>query len=330
VATLDPDLKVRYWNRGMGTLTGFGRERALGADAEAVLQCLPSELLSPSVKEGDLQCSAGEKELKGYISRLTGGSPGYVIVLEDVTERKKIEEELSVATKHASVGRLAAGVAHEIGNPLASISSLVQELAEEKQSPFARESMETISHHVSRIARIVRNLGDFARITPRQKVKTSLEESLLSTLALVKYDKDFRKVRIHTDFQPVPSPMVDRDQIQQVFLNLMLNASDAMPGGGDLYISLGLSGGSVRVVFSDTGDGVNPSIRDKIFDPFFTTKGPTKGTGLGLGISYGIIKDYGGSIEVASGRKGGARFTVSLPIESVKAGGERERATEDE
>jgi signal transduction histidine kinase len=86
----------------------------------------------------------------------------------------------------------------------------------------------------------------------------------------------------------------------------------------------------VRVVFSDTGDGVDPSIRDKIFDPFFTTKGPTKGTGLGLGISYGIIKDHGGSIEVEPGRKGGARFTVSLPIESVKAGGERERATEDE
>ncbi|MFC1657182.1 ATP-binding protein [Candidatus Moduliflexota bacterium] len=313
VATLDIDMRIRSWNRGMEAITGYGKEEAHGAGADRVLSFL-SGVLKPAVMEGDLESSAGNLRLKGYISRLTGAFRGYVVVLEDVTEKKGIEEELFRATKHASVGRLAAGVAHEIGNPLASISSLVQELVTEEQSSFGRQSLETINHHVDRIARIVRNLGDFARISPRRKELASLRRTLDSTLDLIRYDKSFRDVSIHTDFRPVPLARIDADQVQQVFFNLILNARDAMDGRGDLHITLGLENNEIHVVFTDSGGGIDAAIRDKIFDPFFTTKGPTRGTGLGLGISYGIIKDHGGEIEVTSGNSGGARFTIRLPL----------------
>jgi two-component system NtrC family sensor kinase len=185
----------------------------------------------------------------------------------------------------------------------------------EKQSDFAHESLETIIQHVARIARIVRNLGDFARINPRQKVPTELGKILESTLALVRYDTNFRKVRITTEVGPVPPVKVDPDQMQQVFLNLILNARDAMPKGGELVITIGTRDEEVEIVFGDSGEGVAPDIRDKIFDPFFTTKkGPVRGTGLGLGISYGIIKDHGGTIEIVPGRDRGASFVIRLPL----------------
>jgi signal transduction histidine kinase len=298
----------------MEGITGVKKARALGAEGARVLTCLPPGRLSPRVKEGDVRCSAAGVNLEGYISRLTGASPGYVIILQDVTEKKKIEEELFQATKHASVGRLAAGVSHEVGNPLASISSLVQELLAEEQTPFGRDSLDTISLHIVRIVRIVRSLGDFARINPRKKEQTSLAETLESTLALVRFDKNFKTIRIQTDIQPVPLLYVDPDQLQQVFLNLVLNARDAMPEGGDLRISLRRVENQVEIAFSDTGEGVDSSIRGKVFDPFFTTKGPTRGTGLGLGVSYGIIKDHGGTIEMSPGGGQGAGFVIRLPI----------------
>ena len=218
------------------------------------------------------------------------------------------------ATKHASVGRLAAGVAHEIGNPLASISSLVQELQTEDVSSFTKDSLTTINQHVHRIARIVRSLGDFARLYPRQKVATSLGDILKNTLNLVRYDKNFRKIEIRTDVHSTPPLKIDPDQIQQVFLNLILNARDAMPNGGSLDIAVKHIDGSVMMLFADTGCGIDPEVRDKVFDPFFSTKGPAKGTGLGLSICYSIIKDHGGTIEIDSGKDNGTRFTIKIPV----------------
>jgi signal transduction histidine kinase len=167
---------------------------------------------------------------------------------------------------------------------------------------------------VERIAKIVRNLGDFARLYPRQKQPTSLKETLENTLNLVRYDKNFRNIGIHTDVQEIPRLRMDTDQIQQVLLNLLLNARDAMPEGGELHISIAQSDGTVEMVFTDTGRGVDERIRDKIFDPFFSTKGPAKGTGLGLSVCYSIIKDHGGTIEVKQGEDHGASFIIRLPV----------------
>jgi PAS domain S-box-containing protein len=319
VATLDEALRVTYWNSGMEMITGTEKSDALDRDASQLLTCLEPRLFTPEVREGEITCRRNfdpQIVLKGYVSRLTGAQKGYVLVLEDITEKKKIEEELFRATKHASVGRLAAGVAHEIGNPLASISSLVQELQTEDLSAFASSSLTTINEHVHRIARIVRNLGDFARLYPRQKIPTSLREILETTLNLVRYDKNFRKIEIRTDVRDTPPLKIDPDQIQQVFLNLILNARDAMPDGGTLDISVMQSDSYVVMLFADTGSGIAPEMRDKVFDPFFSTKGPTKGTGLGLSICYSIIKDHGGTIEIDSGKDKGTRFTIRIPVEA--------------
>jgi PAS domain S-box-containing protein len=319
VATLDESRNVTYWNSGMEMITGVEKSDALNEQAKDLLKCLEPRLFNPEVNEGEITCRRNfdpQIILKGYISRLTGAQTGYVLVLEDITEKKKIEEELFRATKHASVGRLAAGVAHEIGNPLASISSLVQELLTEDLSPFEKDSLGTINQHVHRIARIVRNLGDFARLYPRQKMPTSLREILENTLNLVRYDKNFRKVVIRTEVEDTPRLKIDPDQIQQVFLNLILNARDAMPDGGELDISIKRLNGMVEVRFADTGHGIDPDARDKIFDPFFSTKGPTKGTGLGLSICYSIIKDHGGTIEIDSEKDRGTRFTIKIPVDA--------------
>jgi PAS domain S-box-containing protein len=317
VATLDESLRVKYWNSGMEMITGVEKSDALNSEASELLTCLEPRLFTPDVHEGEVTCKRNfdpQIILKGYMSRLTGAQKGYVLVLEDITEKKKIEEELFRATKHASVGRLAAGVAHEIGNPLASISSLVQELQTEDLKPFAKESLTTINQHVHRIARIVRNLGDFARLYPRQKVPTSLREILENTLSLVRYDRNFKKIDIRTDVHDTPPLKIDPDQIQQVFLNLILNARDAMPDGGSLDISVKQSDGHVEMRFADTGRGIDVEVKDKVFDPFFSTKGPTKGTGLGLSICYSIIKDHGGTIEIESEKDKGTRFIIKIPV----------------
>jgi Na+/proline symporter/signal transduction histidine kinase len=318
VATLDESLRVRYWNEAMEIITDIHNSEALNMQADHLLKCLDINLFVPEVKQGEIICKRNlrnepQMTLKVYLSKLTGNQKGYVLVMEDVTEKKKIEEELFRTTKHASIGRLAAGVSHEIGNPLASISSLVQELFAENLSSFVSDSLGTVNMHINRIARIVRSLGDFARLYPREKVSTNLKEILQNTIDLVRYDKNFKKIQINTEIDDLPPITINPDEMQQVFLNLMLNARDAMPDGGSLTISIRGNNGYTEAVFTDTGTGIDHNNRDKLFDPFFSTKGPAKGTGLGLSICYSIVKDHGGSIEVDSVKGGGTSFIIKIP-----------------
>jgi sigma-B regulation protein RsbU (phosphoserine phosphatase) len=314
IAMLDESLQVRYWNKAMEYITGVDKDGALNIQADLLLGCLEIDLFGPKIKEGEVICkrkleNSPPMTLKVFLNRVTGKHRGYVLVMEDITEKQKIEEELFRTSKHASVGRLAAGVSHEIGNPLASISSLVQELLSEDFSDFASSSLHTINMNIERIARIVRNLGDFARLNPRQKVPTNLGDILENTVNLVRYDKNFRKIKIKTDIEDDPVLKIDPDQMHQVFLNLMLNARDAMPEGGSISINIKRD----ETVFSDTGAGIELNNREKLFDPFFTTKGPAKGTGLGLSICYSIIKDHGGTLDVDSKAGEGTSFIIRIP-----------------
>jgi PAS domain S-box-containing protein len=318
VATLDESLRVRYWNEAMELITDIHNSEALNEQADYLLKCLDINLFVPEVKQGEIICKKNlrnepQMTLKVHLSKLTGNQKGYVLVMEDITEKKKIEEELFRTTKHASIGRLAAGVSHEIGNPLASISSLVQELLSENLSSFVSDSLGTVNMHINRIVRIVRSLGDFARLYPREKVSTNLQEILQNTIDLVRYDKNFKKIQINTEIDDLPPITINPDEMQQVFLNLMLNARDAMPEGGSLTISIRGNNGYTEAVFTDTGTGIEKNNRDKLFDPFFSTKGPAKGTGLGLSICYSIVKDHGGSIEVDSVKGGGTSFIIKIP-----------------
>ncbi len=318
VATLDENLIVTYWNASMERITGIKKDEALGSEADLLLRCLAPTIFNDGFKEGEFTCKnkmGVDRILKGHLSRLTGSQSGYVLVFEDITEKKKIEEELFMATKHASIGRLAAGVAHEIGNPLASISSLVQELMTEELTPFMEESLYTINQHIERIARIVKNLVDFARLYPHKKIQKDLKEIIENTINLIKYDKNFKKIKIETLLEKTPQIKMDPDKLQQVMLNLFLNARDAMPDGGKISISLKAVNNSIELVFADTGCGIDDDMKDKIFDPFFTTKSPSRGTGLGLSICYSIIKDHGGSIKIDSEKGKGTKFIIKLPIE---------------
>jgi signal transduction histidine kinase len=259
------------------------------------------------------------QSFKVNISPFKDPSGGFVVIIENITEKKKLEQHLLQTSKLASIGKLTAGISHEIGNPLASISSLIQELKSlktesEEDIEFTDEALHTINTHIDRIARIVRSLGDFARTSSTEKIPSKIPEIIDRTLNLVKYDKRFRNIQLTTEISDIPLLHINPDKMQQVFLNIILNALDAMPGGGSLIITAKKSGAFVEVSFKDTGSGIEENTINRIFDPFFTTKQTGKGSGLGLSICYGIIKEHNGTITVKSRKGEGATFTIKLPI----------------
>jgi len=318
---------VAYWNRNMESLTRIPQNIARGKRIQSLLGDLHPRLVETPFQTGEFLCEPGpltvpapDSAVKVTISRFAGAEKGFVVAFEDVTEKRRLEQELSLASKHASLGRLTAGVSHEIGNPLASISSLVQELTSmpmdnEDGQTFTRNALFSMNEHLERIARIVRRLGDFARTSSSEKTITNIAEVLERTISLLKYDKRSRNIRITEQFEEdIPPVRVNPDQIQQVFLNLMLNALDAMEKGGELTIQARRVADHVELTFTDTGSGIDPSLIDRIFDPFFTTKPLGKGTGLGLSICYGIINDHNGTIHVRSKLGEGATFFIRLPF----------------
>ncbi len=320
IVTIDSSLKIRYWNRQMETITGIGRDDAFDRYIIQLLPWITEDIVRQNgVTEKTIQSSSSQS-FKINISQFKDPSGGFVVILEDITDKKKMAEQLMQASKLASLGKLTAGISHEIGNPLASISSLVQELRsmnmETKEDlEFTGGSLKTINSHIERIANIVRSLGDFARISTKEKTLTSITEILDRTINLVRYDKRFKNIELVSHLDDISPMRLNADQIQQVFLNLMLNSIDAMPQGGRLTVSMKNKKDNVEVVFSDTGSGIDEAILDRIFDPFFTTKPLGKGTGLGLSICYGIIREHNGTINVKSRKGEGTSFSIRLPVE---------------
>ena len=319
IATLDREHKVTYWNRAMEGISNIKRDKAHGRPIEELLHCIQPDVLFGGITGGEYTCnreSLSPALLKVSVSQFKDPQGGLVLMIDDITETKRREEELLQASKYASIGKLTAGISHEIGNPLASISSLVQEIQEVSSPEFHKEALDIINHHIGRIVRIVRSLGDFARLYTPEKVNANIIDVLDSTLNLTRYDKKFKKIEITRDIETVPDVNINPDQIQQVFLNLLLNALDAMPEGGKLDIKVAQSNGNIDIIFKDTGQGMDKDTTEKVFDPFFTTKSPGKGTGLGMSICYGIIKEHGGKILVESEKGKGTTFIISLPMEA--------------
>ncbi len=240
------------------------------------------------------------------------GDPHVMMLFQDVTEVKKAEEQLMQSEKLTALTRLSAGVAHEIGNPLTSISSYVQILREMEHDEFTREALGTISRHLGRIGDIVRQMSNFAKIEAENLGDHKIYDLVKTTVDLVRYDKRTARIDIKADIpEDLPVISVDGNQMVQVFMNLILNAADAMPGGGELSITARRAGRMVEIVFTDTGEGIPRENLERIFDPFFTTK--EKGTGLGLAVSYTIVKSFGGEITVESTPGRGTTFTVRIP-----------------
>jgi PAS domain S-box-containing protein len=320
IVTIDSFLKVKYWNREMETITGIRKSDASNKPIMQLLPWITEEALKQNEQREMTVQTPSFQSFKIDISPFKDPSGGYVVIVEDITEKKKMEEKLLQTSKLASIGKLTAGISHEIGNPLASISSLVQELRslkmdEAEDRNFAGESLKTINSHIERIVKIVRSLGDFARLSSAEKTVSNISDILDRAINLVRYDKRFKNIQLTTDIENIPLLKVNPDKMQQVFLNLILNAVDAMPDGGKLGVSMERRDSSVEVVFSDSGGGIDESVLDRIFDPFFTTKAPGKGTGLGLSICYGIIREHNGTITVKSRKGEGTTFVIRLPIE---------------
>jgi signal transduction histidine kinase len=232
----------------------------------------------------------------------------------DIEDLRTLNERLARAERLAAMGTLAAGVAHEVNNPLASISSLVQMLKSKNGDRSTREKLDLISTQIQRISRVTRDLTDFARVRPAARSLIDINDTVDSSLRLTSLDADFQKLRLSViRDENLPRIVADPDQLQQVFLNLLLNARDAMPDGGELTVRSYRRGVNIGVSVCDTGHGMDESVRKHIFDPFFTTKSAGRGTGLGLSVCYGIVTAHGGRIEVDHA-DAGCTLTVLLPI----------------
>lgn len=336
VMVLDDHGVVLSWNRSLQRIHGIGAEMAVG---KPVGELFPSGFLKvlddarsrlhrgieplTSAYRIALRTHGGEDRVVTLsMAPLLGDSDdplSTVIIVDDVTERTELESQLRQAEKLASVGLLAAGVAHEVNTPLAGISSYVQMLRRKVPETDPRHAiLEKIEKQTFRASQIVNNLLNFSRQETGEFRDVSLNAVVHDTLALAEIQLRKRNIVVTTELaDDVRSVTGDPVKLQQVLMNLLLNARDAMPSGGSLKISTLQLNGDTCMQVRDTGVGIADTHIDKVYDPFFTTKGVGKGTGLGLSVSYGIIQEHRGTITVDSEPGEGTTFRVSLPANAA-------------
>ncbi len=245
---------------------------------------------------------------------------GRLIILDDITERVELEGQLSQAEKLSSIGLLAAGVAHEVNTPLAVISSYAQMLAKQVSGDAKKsELLDKITRQTFRASEIVNSLLNFSRTSTTEFTSVDLNRVIQDTLMLLEHQLKVARVKVVQELNPqLPAIYGNTGKLQQVFLNLFLNAKDAMPSGGTLMVST-QNGHNVQVAVADTGTGISQEHIPRIYDPFFTTKSKPKtghsgGTGLGLSVTYGIIQEHAGKIRVNSKPGEGTTFTMEFPL----------------
>jgi len=247
---------------------------------------------------------------------------GYFGIHRDMSEKRTLEQQLINTQKMESIGTLAAGIAHEVGNPLASISAIVQVAQRNTSDEFIIEKLGLVKSQITRISKIIRDLVNISRPSNFELQVTNINECLKEAVEITKVgtkakDIDF-VVKLNAD---VPRLPLITDQVEQVFVNILLNAVDAVNEAGKpddekhIIVESSVSNDEVCFTISDTGTGIADDNQSKIFEPFFTTKKPGKGTGLGLWVSYGIIKSFQGDIKVSSKIGEGTTFTITIPIQ---------------
>jgi PAS domain S-box-containing protein len=334
VIVLNREGKVTHWNRALEERYGVKREEVLGRDFLDAFPALREEGF-PAFLEQVYAGQAGAVTLERFAHRtlhrgdvilnlkgtamrdLRGEVQGALITVEDITERLGLEKAVQQVEKMAAIGTLSAGLAHEINNPIGVIASRVEcmlwEADEQGFSEMVRGDLQVIAKHADRVARITQGLLSFSRqqawrLSPVD-VNTVVEEALV----LVEKQLAREQVTLERDLPPgLPAVLGSANHLEQVVLNLLTNAREAMPEGGRLRVATRRNGGSIEVEVTDTGKGIPAEHLSKVFDPFFTTK--EKGTGLGLAISYGIVRDHGGTLTVRSREGAGTTFLVTVPV----------------
>ena len=328
VGVLAVDLQgtVEAWNSRMEQVFGVPRDAAVG---QPLSRLLPPELASEIASRDDLEQITGiykhRLQRQGLslvvnvsITPLVGKSGeriGRLLLFDDVTQRERMEEQMSQTEKLTSLGLLAAGVAHEVNTPLAVISNYIQMLAKQMPEDDPRHSIiEKIVKQTFRASEIVNNLLNFSRTGAGELADVDLNRVVEETLSLVAHPLKTSQIRVVKQLSDgLPPVRGSANKLQQVFLNLFLNARDAMPTGGMLEVRTAAHNGSVEIEVVDTGNGIPREHIHRIFDPFFTTKATGRGTGLGLSVTYGIIKEHAGRIDVRSTPGRGTAFHVELP-----------------
>jgi PAS domain S-box-containing protein len=327
IYTLDAEQRFTYVNNKI-EVWGYQKEDLLGRPYLSLLskrhrgRRLKStlDIGAKQVYEVEVVTKSGEVRMATVsVSPLAdpeGRILGVLGIARDITATKKLEQQMLNSEKLASVGKLAAGVAHEVNNPLAGILNCLYNLRKGTLSPERQaEYLFSMEDGLRRVQKIVRQLLEFSQQHEPELSPTSLNEVIERVLVLTNHAFTAHQIRLDQDlYAALPVLMLDRHMFEQVLMNLILNAVQAIRGGGVITIRTKQSGDRCAIEIEDTGCGIPSSVLPRIFDPFFTTKGTGEGTGLGLSVSLGIVERHGGTIQVDSEVGKGSMFTVWLPM----------------
>jgi PAS domain S-box-containing protein len=332
ILVLDMKGQYTFVSARISELLGYGPEHLVGKNVDDVENTSP-ELASlyrtvATGKSSRASCDYGSRHRDGTWRTMLGmasplldaeGKPaGVIISVRDVTMEKKLEQQIIQSERLAAMGQMIGGFAHELNNPLTSILGMAELLQEGGVSEAAHKQITILHQQARRAAEIVQNLQYFARPPAPGRSQVNLNELVQRTVQMQAYP--LRKSNITVDFlqEPaIPAVVADPNQLMQVFLNLLLNAEQAIRESrekGTIRVRIGRNPDSVWIVFQDDGPGIAPENLTHIFDPFFTTRRPGRGTGLGLSICKTVLREHGGNIEAASAPGGGAVFTITLPM----------------
>src|SRR6059058_3649495 len=328
IAVVDDHGRITRSNRALAAMLGSTIPAVIGCDLSAALLGSSAALLEllAAARQGDrvqpvvLRSATLGRTIRVNAARIPAPAhdQSVVVLVEDVTDQQALEAQLIQSEKLASVGQLVSGVAHELNNPLTSIAGLSEFLLEQQElGTKDRGHLRVIHEQADRAGRIVRNLLTFAREGPGEHAAVDLNDVIQRTLLLMSYDLTLKDVTIEKNLAPLPAVLGDRHALQQVVINLLNNAAQAVaenPPERPRVILLSTWGDDrVRMRVTDSGSGIPDAVLPHLFTPFFTTKEPGQGTGLGLSITYSIVEAHGGRITVERPAEGGAAFLVDLP-----------------
>lgn len=335
IITLNNENEITSWNHGAEEIFGWNRDEMIG---KPVTKIIPEEL----IQKRELECLEFGMHYRGYVSNyqterlnnvdekiavnltesfirnendeITGRSQ----ILRDLTDLKIQERQVQHSERLATVGHMAAGVAHEVGNPLTAISSLVQVCQRKTDDPFIQDQLKKVREHIQRINKIVRDLVDFSRPSSLDTEMMNPNNIINSAVGLLKHDARCRDVEFKMELSSnLPKLYGVPDHIHQVIVNILLNAVDAMEEVKNPAITIKTweENKFVKISIKDIGTGIREEDQNRIFEPFFTTKEVGSGTGLGLSVSHGIINQMGGKIDIESQAGEGATFIITLPVQ---------------
>jgi PAS domain S-box-containing protein len=334
LVVFDADEKIVRWNRALESFYGVEREAAIGHALGGIFDAPFVEALRAARREhpyGATLCRVPLVSRESAPQRLLVNATeiplqnaagddavmGTLLLIEDITDRARLEEQLQISEKMASIGLLAAGVAHEVNTPLTGISSYTQMLLDGADPTDPKTPLlEKIERQTFRAAKIVNGLLNLSRPgTPsNERIDVDVNAVITDVFSLLEHQFEVGRIKVRRELAPGLAMVLGIEhQLQQVFLNLFLNARDAMPRGGWLSVTTRVDGAQVIAEVADTGSGIPPEQLARIYDPFFTTKSIGRGTGLGLSITYGIVREHEGTIHCDSAVGQGTRFTLMLP-----------------